>query len=90
MIHLDYEIDKAKYRDIFYNNIELGQWHWSVPKKQELYWYQLMIPDEHVLKPLIEPVEHELNIHGMNNYPRFSYQFPNTVLLCVWAFGTNY
>lgn len=80
MIHLDYEIDKAKYRDIFYNNIELGQWHWSVPKRQELYWYQLMIPDEHVLKPLIEPVEHELNIHGMNNYPRFSYQFPNTVL----------
>lgn len=80
MIHLDYEIDKKKYRDIFYNNIQRGQWHWSVPKRQELFWYQLMIPDGHDMKPLIEPVERDLNIHGMNNFPRFSYQFPNTVL----------
>ena len=80
MIHLDYEIDKKKYRDIFYSNIQRGQWHWSVPKRQELFWYQLMIPDGHDMKPLIEPVERDLNIHGMNNFPRFSYQFPNTVL----------
>ena len=80
MIHLDYEIDKKKYREIFYNNIQRGQWHWSVPKRQELFWYQLMIPDGHDMKPLIEPVERDLNIHGMNNFPRFSYQFPNTVL----------
>lgn len=80
MIHLDYEIDKEKYRDIFYSNIQRGQWHWSVPKRRELFWYQLMIPDGHDMKPLIEPVERELNIHGMNNFPRFSYQFPNTLL----------
>jgi len=80
MIHLDYEIDKKKYREIFYSNIQRGQWHWSVPKRQELFWYQLMIPDGHDMKPLIEPVERDLNIHGMNNFPRFSYQFPNTVL----------
>lgn len=80
MIHLDYEIDKEKYRDVFYSNIQRGQWHWSVPKRRELFWYQLMIPDGHDMKPLIEPVERELNIHGMNNFPRFSYQFPNTLL----------
>ena len=80
MIHLDYEIDKNKYREIFYTNVQRGQWHWSVPKRQELFWYQLMIPDGHDMKPLIEPVERDLNIHGMNNFPRFSYQFPNTML----------
>jgi len=80
MIHCDYEIDKNRYKKIFYDNIQRGQWHWSVPNRQELFWYQLMIPDGHDLKPLIEPVERDLNIHGMNNFPRFSYQFPNTKL----------
>ena len=78
--HVDYEIDKKKYRDIFYTNIQRGQWHWSVPKRQELFWYQLMIPDGHDMKPLLEDVERDLNIHGMNNFPRYSYQFPNTIL----------
>ena len=80
MIHLDYEIDKDRYKKIFYDNIQRGQWHWSVPKRQELFWYQLMIPDGHDMKHLIEPVERDLNIHGMNNFPRFSYQFPNSCL----------
>ena len=78
--HVDYEIDKKKYRDIFYTNIQRGQWHWSVPERQELFWYQLMIPDGHDMKPLLEDVERDLNIHGMNNFPRYSYQFPNTIL----------
>jgi len=80
VIHLDYEIDKDRYKKIFYDNIQRGQWHWSVPKRQELFWYQLMIPDGHDMKPLLEDVERDLNIHGMNNFPRFSYQFPNTRL----------
>lgn len=80
MQHIDYEIDKKRYRDIFYDNIQKGQWHWSVPKRQELFWYQLMIPDKSPLKPLLESVERDLNIYGMNNFPRFSYQFPNTRL----------
>ena len=78
--HIDYEIDKKKYRDLFYDNIQRGQWHWSVPKRQELFWYQLMIPDGHDMKPLLADVERDLNIFGMNNFPRFSYQFPNTRL----------
>lgn len=80
LIHLDYEIDKPKWRDIFYENIQKGQWHWSVPRRQELFWYQLMIHDNSPLKELTKEVEMDLNIYGMNNFPRFSYQFPNTLL----------
>ena len=78
--HIDYNIDKKKYRDLFYDNVQMGQWHWSVPKRQELFWYQLFIKDDHPLKPIVQDVERDLNIYGMNNYPRFSYQFPNTRL----------
>lgn len=79
--HVDYDIDKKKYRKIFYDNIQKhGKWHWSVPNRQELFWYQLMVPDDHEMKPLFEEVERDLNIFGMNNFPRFSYQFPNTKL----------
>ena len=78
--HIDYEIDKKKYRDLFYDNVQMGQWHWSVPKRQELFWYQLFIKDDHPLKPIVQDVERDLNIYGMNNFPRFSYQFPNTRL----------
>ena len=79
--HIDYEIDKKRYRDMFYDNIQkYGKWHWSVPERQELFWYQLMIPDKSPLKPLLRDVERDLNIEGMNNFPRFSYQFPNTIL----------
>ena len=78
--HLHYEIDKEKYRNIFYDNIQRGQWHWRCAPRRELFWYQLFIPDGHDMKPLLRDVEHDLNIYGMNNYPRFSYQFPNTTL----------
>ena len=50
------------------------------PKRQELFWYQLFIPDNHELKDDLYEVENELGIYGMNNFPRFSYQFPNTRL----------
>ncbi len=80
LIHLDYEIDKQKYRDIFYKNIQSGQWHWSVPKRQELFWYQLMINDSSPLKEHMKELEMDLNIYGMNNFPRYSYQFRNTRL----------
>ena len=41
----------------------------------------MFIRDESDLKPLLKNLEEDLNIHGMNNFPRFSYQFPNTTLL---------
>ena len=81
LIHLDYKIDKQKYKDLFYNNIqEHGQWHWLCPQRQELFWYQLFVPDDHPLKSEFYEIENELGIYGMNNFPRFSYQFPNTKL----------
>ena len=79
--HIDYEIDKKKYRDIFYNNIqEHGDWHWSVPELQSLYWYRLMLPNDSPLRVLVRDVEEELNLIGLNNYPRYNYYFPNTKL----------
>ena len=78
--HLDYEIDKEYWRNVFYENIQDGQWHWSVPKQKKLYWYQLFIDDNSPLKELTKDVEMDLGIYGMNNFPRFSYQFPNTLL----------
>ncbi len=78
--HLDYQIDKEYWRNVFYKNIQMGKWHHSVPKRKELYWYQLFIDDKSPLKHLTKSVEKDLNIYGMNNFPRFSYQFPNTIL----------
>ncbi len=78
--HLNYNIDKKKYRDLFYDNIQMGQWHWSVPRTQNLYWYQLFVKGNSPLKPLLRDVERDLNIEGLDNFPRFSYQFPNTRL----------
>ena len=79
-INLDYQINKEKWRGIFYDNIQKGQWHWSVPQRRELFWYQLMMNDKHPLRELTKDVEQDLNIYGMDNFPRFSYQFPNTLL----------
>ena len=80
LYHLDYEIDKEKYRNLFYDNIQQGQWHWTVPQRQELYWYQLFLKPGNPLLEEVDKVAMDLNIHGMNNYPRYSYQFPNTKL----------
>ena len=80
LYHLDIDLDKKKYRDIFYKNLDQGQWHWLVPQRQELFWYQLFISDNHKLKPCFKELEMELNIYGLDNFPRFTYQFPNTVL----------
>ena len=81
LVHLKYKINKEKYRNLFYNNIQkYGQWHWLCPKRQELFWYQLFIKDNSPLKKELFEVENELGILGMNNFPRFSYQFPNTKL----------
>jgi len=78
LCHLKYKIDKEYWRNVFYENIQEGRWHWGVPKRKELHWYQLFVKDNSPLKPLFKDIENELGIYGMNNYPRFSYQFQNT------------
>ena len=80
MQNIDYDIDKKKYRELFWDNLNMGQWHWSCSKRREMFWYQLFVKDNHPLKSILIDVEKDLNIYKMNNYPRFSYQFPNTRL----------
>lgn len=79
--HLDYEIDKQKWQQLFWDHIQEGQWHWSVPKLRYMYWYQLFSgPGKEWFDEASLRVERDLNIVGMNNYPRFSYQLANTRL----------
>jgi len=77
LCHLNYKIDKDYWKNIFFENIEKGRWHWGVKRRKELHWYQLFVPDNSPLKPLFKDIEDQLGISGMNTYPRFSYHFPN-------------
>ena len=79
--HLDFQIDKQHYKNMFYDNVqEYGRWHWSNIRDKKLWWHQLFIEDNHPLKKSLKEIENDLNIYGLNNYPRLSYQFPNTLL----------
>ena len=72
--HLNYEIDKKRYSDYFWKNYTKGEWYEFNPPR--LIWWKLY---QDVGKDTLE-LQHELNIYGMNNYPRFQYQFANSVL----------
>jgi len=71
--HLDFEIDKPLFRKHFWENYAFGQWHEFNPPK--MMWWKVFN-----ISHLTKDVELELNIYGLNNFPRFSYQFPNTYL----------
>jgi hypothetical protein len=81
--HLNYEINKEYYRDLFYRHVHEGKWHWTCKKQQRLYWFQLLCGREQdgFLREEIRSVEEALGILGMDTYPRFNYQVPNTRLL---------
>lgn len=67
-IHLNYQIDKQKYRDIFWSVYTQGQWQeMKVPR---MFWWKV-----YGIEDLVEDVAKDLNIHGMNNFPRFAYMF---------------
>ena len=67
-IHLDYQIDKQKYRDVFWSVYTKGQWQeFKVPR---MFWWKV-----YGIEDLVEDVARDLNIHGMNNKPRFAYMF---------------
>lgn len=80
--HLKYQIDKVYWRNLFYNNInhDQGRWHDSAVESQNLYWFQRFIQDDDPLKEESLKVEKDLNIVGLNNFPRFSYQFRGSLL----------
>ena len=67
-IHLDYQIDKQEYRDIFWSVYTQGQWQeMKVPR---MFWWKV-----YGIEDLVEDVAKDLNIDGMNNFPRFAYMF---------------
>lgn len=67
--HLDYKIDKKFHTKNFWDNYHIAEFHPKVP-----HW-------ERVFKNI--PAEKEiadLNLQGLNVYPRYSYQWKNTLL----------
>ena len=60
LCHLNYKIDKEYFKNIFFENIEKGRWHWGVKRRKELHWYQLFVPDNSPLKPLFKDIEDQL------------------------------
>jgi len=79
-VHLNYNIDKEYWRDLFYERLNEGQWNDSCPRKKTLHWYQIFFHPGTELRKLVEPVERDLNIDGLDTFPRFSYMFPGAVL----------
>jgi len=83
LVHIDYSIDKEKYQNIFWENVNDGCWHHScvMGSRRELYWWRILIREKnnrntHLLK-FTDEIAKDLNIYGMDNYPRFNYYFPN-------------
>lgn len=66
--HIDYQIDKEKYRNLFWERCYDGQWYRF--KKPMLSWWKVF-----GIEDLVKDVEMDLNIRGMNNFPRFAYMF---------------
>jgi len=67
---IDYQIDKKKYRDLFWDVYHTGEWY-QFQKKRMCWWKVYKIEE------MVEDVARDLNIHGMNNKPRFAYLFQN-------------
>jgi len=83
LIHIDYRIDKNRFCDVFWENKDCGSWHHTCVSeyRRDLYWWRILIDDKrnwnkHLL-PYTNIVAADLNILGMDNYPRFNYYFPN-------------
>lgn len=83
IVHIDYKINKEKFQDIFWNNKDYGSWHHTCVSayRRDLYWWRILINQQNGLNThLLEftnEVAKDLNILGMDNYPRFNYYFPN-------------
>jgi len=71
--HLNINIDKEKYRNHFWSIYQTGEWHECTPPS--LFWWKV-----YKISNFTKELETELNIKGLNNFPRYSYQIPNTLL----------
>ena len=75
LCHLNYQIDKEKYKKAFYDNYDRGYYH---RKGDEVLktWYKVYDIDE-----IVSTVTKDLNIEKLNIKPRFSYQLENSTLI---------
>jgi hypothetical protein len=73
-LHIDYQINKEKYRKVFWEHYTTGRWTQQVLdlKNPRMCWWKV-----YGIEKLVEDVAKDLNIHGMNNLPRFAYLFQN-------------
>ena len=74
ILHLDYQIDKEHYKKMFFDRYDTGGYH----KEGDVvlkYWYKVFGIDD-----LVMPITKDLGIEDLITKPRFSYQFPNSVL----------
>ena len=67
--HLDYKIDKEFHTKNFWDNYDIGEFHPKVPT-----WWRIFknIQADNIIS--------DLNLEGLNVFPRYSYQFKNTLL----------
>lgn len=72
--HLKYRLDKEFYRNYFFDNMDRAETHKQYGKELD-YWIKLFRSEE-----VTDKVVEELNLNGLNVYPRFSYQKKNTLL----------
>lgn len=72
--HLNYRLDKEFYKNYFFNNIDRAHTHKKT--NYELKWWLKLFNSEEVTDKVIS----EMNLEGLNIFPRFSYQEKNTLL----------
>lgn len=71
--HLKYNIDKQKFRNIFYNNY--GKGNWGEKDWVGKVWWKIYDIDNE-----IQSVREDLNIVGLDDKPRFAHLKSNTLI----------
>lgn len=82
LCEIDYKIDKDKYSKLYWDNEHLGSWH-PGSDPEHLFWWRVFVSDQNnvnrheQLAKYTDLVAEDLNIQGMDNYPRFNYYHAN-------------
>lgn len=74
--HLNYKIDKKKYRDIAEKYKHNGGWYQWQKFPQEDKWWKTFLSEED--KPLVKAVEVDLGIDTLDTKPRFYWLEPDS------------
>lgn len=71
---IDYPVEKKKLRDYFFANWNRAKHH-KTAGSELTYWYKLFNVND-----VVSPIIRDLGLTGMNNKPRFSFQYKDTRL----------